>query len=131
MGALSPLANVLIAHGSVLVLPLAVIEGPIVSVMAGLLSAKGFLDWYSALSLLVCGDLVGDAIYYWIGRTGRASMAGLGRRFGTPTVLSPDMIHGLRQNATRMLLIGKWTHSIGALVLIGAGAIRVNLAKFM
>jgi len=126
----SPLADFLIAHGSLLLLPLAVIEGPIVSVIAGFLSARGYLDWYWALSLLVCGDLIGDVIYYWIGRSGRAPLAGLGRRLMRAEP-SAELTHGLRRNATRMLLIGKWTHSIGALVLMGAGMIRLNLAKFM
>ena len=126
----SPLADFLIAHGGLLLLPLAVIEGPIVSVIAGFLSARGYLDWYWALSLLVCGDLIGDVIYYWIGRSGRAPLAGLGRRFMRAEP-SAELTHGLRRNASRMLLIGKWTHSIGALVLMGAGMIRLNLAKFM
>jgi len=126
----SPLVDFLIAHGSLLVLPLAVLEGPIVSVTAGFLSARGYLDWYWALSLLVCGDLIGDVMWYWIGRSGRTPLAGLGRRF-MRAGLSAELAHGLRRNATKMLLIGKWTHSIGALVLMGAGMMRLNLPKFM
>jgi membrane-associated protein len=131
MEALPPLANFLIAHGNVLLLPLAVIEGPIVSFIAGILSAEGYLDWYWAISLLTCGDLIGDAICYCIGRSGGAPFAWLGRRFGLREDRLDRVAEGLRHNATKMLFIGKWTHSIGALVLISAGMARVRLAKFM
>jgi membrane-associated protein len=124
-------AGFLIAHGSVLILPLAVIEGPLVSVVAGFLSATGYVDWYWALLLLVCGDLIGDFIYYWVGRTGWTPVAALGRRCGMRPVLSADLKHGLTSNATKMLCIGKWTHSVGGLVLLGAGMLRVPLLKFM
>jgi membrane-associated protein len=35
------------------------------------------------------------------------------------------------QNASKMLLIGKWTHSIGFLVLTGSGMLRVPLGQFL
>ncbi len=121
----------LIAHGSGLILPLAVVEGPIVSVLAGLLSARGDFHWYWALSLLVCGDLIGDAIYYWIGRTGRAPIAGLGRVLRIRNLVTPAVQVGLRRNSVKMQLIGKWTHSIGCIVLVGAGMLRLPFARFM
>ncbi len=64
------LGDFLIAHGGALILPLAVIEGPVVSIVTGFLAAQGCFSWYWALILLVCGDLIGDIIYYAIGRTG-------------------------------------------------------------
>jgi membrane protein DedA with SNARE-associated domain len=121
----------LIAHGSALILPLAVIEGPFVSVLTGFLSAQGYFAWAPALVMLVCGDLIGDVIYYWIGRTGRSPLSSLGQRLGVGRVLSPELQRGLTQNAAKMLFIGKWTHSIGCLVLIGAGMLRVPLPRFI
>jgi membrane protein DedA with SNARE-associated domain len=121
----------LIAHGSALILPLAVIEGPIVSTLAGFLSAQGYFPWLPALILLICGDLIGDVIYYWIGRTGRTPLSGLGQRLGMRRVLTPELQRGLTQNAAKMLFIGKWTHSIGCLVLIGSGMLRLPLARFI
>jgi membrane-associated protein len=111
----------LIAHGSALILPLSVIEGPVVSIVTGLLSSQGYFDWYWALLLLVCGDLIGDVIYYGIGRLGRGMRRGL----------APGLRMALGQNAGKMLLIGKWTHSLGCLVLIGSGVVRVPMARFL
>jgi len=121
------LSDVLIAHGTALILLLSVLEGPIVSVTAGFLAAKTYFDWHMVLPLLVCGDLIGDAIYYVIGRTGAA----LHRFAGLRGSVTPMLQQQLRHNATRMLLIGKWTHSVGCLVLIGSGMMRLNLPRFL
>ena len=121
----------LVAHGSALILPLAVIEGPIIAIITGFMSAQGYFHWYWALCLLVCADLIGDLTYYWIGRTGSAPIIGLGRRLGLRNAVTPQLQYDLTHNATRILLIGKWTHSIGCVVLIGSGVLRLPLARFI
>ena len=121
----------LIEHGGALILPLSVIEGPVVSIVTGFLSAQGYFTWYWAFCLLVCGDLIGDMIYYWVGISGGTSLLRLCRWFGLRGTVSPELRRDLKQNATRMLLIGKWTHSIGCLVLIGSGMLRLPLPRFL
>ena len=125
------LVEFLAGHGGVLILPLAVIEGPVVSVVTGFLTAQGYFSWYWALPLLIGGDLIGDVIYYWTGRSGRMPLAGIGRRLGLHRVVSPALRSDLRTNSAKMLVIGKWTHSIGALVLIGSGMLKVPLPGFV
>jgi len=121
----------LIAYGSILILPLAVIEGPLVSIATGFLSASGYFDWIWALCLLIGGDLIGDLLYYWIGRTGKAPMVGLLRRFGMRSTVTPAMQSHLTEHSTKMLFIGKWTQSIGVVVLIGSGMLRLPLPRFI
>ncbi len=121
----------LIAYGSILILPLAVIEGPLVSIAAGFLSASGYFDWIWALWLLICGDLIGDLLYYWIGRTGKTPMVGLLRRLGMRSSVTPEMQRHLTEHSTKMLFIGKWTQSIGIVVLIGSGMLRLPLTRFI
>jgi membrane-associated protein len=121
----------LIAHGSALILPLAVIEGPIVTVITGFLSAREYFAWYWALCLLLGGDLIGDLICYCVGRTAAAPLARLSARFGLRCVPGPGLQRDLARNASKMLLIGKWTHSVGFLVLTGSGMLRVPLGQFL
>jgi membrane protein DedA with SNARE-associated domain len=116
----------LIAYGSVLILPLSVVEGPAVSVATGLLSSQGYFGWPLAMVLLVCGDLIGDLIYYWIGRGGAAPLSRLGLG-----AVSPGFQRQVRQHSTKMLLVGKWTHSIGCVVLLASGMLRLPLAHFL
>ena len=121
----------LVAHGSVVILPLSVIEGPVISILTGFLAAEGYISWYWALCLLVCGDLIGDVIYYWIGRSGRSPLIGLARRLGVRRCVPAEVQAGLTHNAAKMLCIGKWTQSIGCVVLIGSGMLRLPLARFI
>ena len=121
----------MMAHGSALILPLAAIEGPVVTILTGILSARGYFHWYWALCLLVCADLIGDSAHYWVGRTGGTAISDLGRLPWCAQRCWPLVAGGLTHNATKMLLIGKWTHSIGGLVLIGSGALRLPLARFI
>ncbi len=125
------LDSFLIAHGSGLILPLAVIEGPFVSVATGFLSAQGYFDWPWVLCLLVVGDVVGDVMYYWIGRSGKPGLDAVLCRFGVRRTVTPALQSQLRDNATKMLLVGKWTQAIGVVVLIGSGMLRLPLAKFI
>jgi membrane protein DedA with SNARE-associated domain len=122
---------ILIAQGGASILPLAIVEGPLVSIVAGFLVARGDFHWYWVLFLLICGDTIGDVIYYGIGRGGGRPLAGLARLAGSRRAFSPEIQQRLKENATRMLFIGKWTHSIGGVVLVGSGMLRVPLARFV
>jgi membrane protein DedA with SNARE-associated domain len=133
MSGCNPPVNVegfLVAHGTALILPLAIVEGPIVTLVTGFLSAQKFIAWYWAVAILLCGEVIGDLMYYWIGRTGATPLGFLGRRIG---IRPPDaeVQRGLTENATRMLLIGKWTHAVGFVVLVGSGMLRVPLPRFI
>lgn len=125
------IGSFLIAHGSALILPLSVIEGPVVSIVTGFLAAQGYFRWYWALCLLVCGDVIGDLGYYWIGRSGGTPLASLARRLGVRRSVPQSVQDGLRHNAAKMMFIGKWTHSLGWVVLIGSGMLRISLPRFI
>jgi membrane protein DedA with SNARE-associated domain len=128
---LADLSAFVAAHGLLLLLPLAVIEGPIVSLLAGMLCSQGILDWYLVLPLLVLGDLVGDMICYGAGRFSTGWLHSLAVRLRLPLQVGADLIERVSGHATRMLLIGKWTHAIGALVLVASGIARVPVWQFL
>ncbi len=125
------LAAFIATYGLVLLLPLAVIEGPIVSIVAGVLCGRGLLDWYWVYPLLVLGDLGGDALYYAIGRMSHGWLHRIAPKIGIPVARGEAFADRVKGRAIRMLLIGKWTHAIGGLVLIAAGAARIPLLRFM
>jgi membrane-associated protein len=125
------LSDFLIAHGSALILPLAVVEGPVVTIVTGFLAAQGYFDRYCALLLLTGGDLVGDLVYYWIGRTSIRPLTLLRGQIGLGDAVTPKLQQDLAHSATTMLFVGKWTHTVGCLVLIGAGMLRMPLQRFI
>ncbi len=121
--------QVLDQYGGMLLLPMAVLEGPVVAMVAGVLCARGSLDPCFALLALIGGDLIGDLVLYWLGRSGMASLGVLGRHFAVVVPTSAELSR-LQGNWAKLLLIGKWTHAVGAAVLLAAGAARLNLARF-
>jgi membrane-associated protein len=125
------LSDFLIAHGSALILPLAVVEGPVVTIVTGFLAAQGYFDRYCALLLLTGGDVVGDLVYYWIGSTSIKPLTLLRQRIGLDNSVTYKLQHDLAHNATTMLFVGKWTHTVGCLVLIGSGMLRMPLQPFI
>lgn len=58
----------LAVYGYAALLPLAVIEGPAVTVFAAFLAAEGVFSVAAVYVVVVIGDLLGDVVYYAIGR---------------------------------------------------------------
>jgi membrane protein DedA with SNARE-associated domain len=118
-------------------LPLTAIEGPAVTVFAGFLAAQGLFDLAGVYAVAVLGDLIGDVMYYAVGRwaSGRWMVQPKSNRQGRwaarlhqrVSVLAPR----IRTRAGAMLLFGKLTHSAGFAVLLAAGAARVDLRRFL
>ncbi|MGP3695710.1 DedA family protein [Rhodobacter sp. NSM] len=120
--------SLIAAHGIALVAPLALIEGPVITVIAAWLAQRDLLDIRAVLVVVVAADLLGDALVYAAGRSGGHRVARL-LRIREESVES--MSHRLRNNAGRLLIGAKLTHAAGAAVLFAAGAARVPFGWFM
>ncbi len=68
--------SLLEAYPYLLLFPLVLLEGPIVTVAAGLLVAAGLIGWPVAYAVAVTADLTGDTLYYLLGRSARHPRAG-------------------------------------------------------
>lgn len=121
----------ILIYGYWLILPLAVVEGPILTVLAGVLVGSGHLDWRWVLALVVIGDLIGDMLYYAVGRWSWGPLKRLGQRFGLTGHRATRLIERMDHGRVKVLLIGKWTHAIGALVLVAAGIVRMPVVQFL
>ncbi|HET6240167.1 MAG TPA: VTT domain-containing protein [Acetobacteraceae bacterium] len=131
----------LAVYGYAALLPLAVVEGPAVTVFAAFLAAEGVFSLVGVYAVVVLGDLLGDMLYYAVGRwmigrwtrtrpmdgeldRGGRWAARLRRRID---VLAPR----IRTRAGAMLLFGKLTHSAGFAVLLAAGTAHVPIRQFL
>lgn len=126
------LQHYLALYGYVALLPLAVIEGPAITVLAGILAARGVLDLAVIYPIVVLGDLIGDMLYYAIGRWLPRLLSFHGWRWTARLrERAAATVPLVRANAGKMLLIGKLTHSAGFAVLIAAGAAHVPPPRFL
>jgi membrane protein DedA with SNARE-associated domain len=127
------LQHILAVYGYAALLPLATIEGPVVTVFAGFLAAQGVLDIVAVYAIAVFADLLGDLAYYAAGRWMLQRLAD--KRRGRWAVRLHQRVSALapriRTRAGAMLLFGKLTHSAGFAVLLAAGAAHVKLRSFL
>lgn len=113
-------------HGLSLVAVLSLIEGPIVSVIAGYLATLGVFHFAALIPVLILGDLLGDIAFYGLGRYGQHLLP---RRLAGR--IDQNLSDQFERRGGRILAIGKLTHAAGAAVLVSAGAARMRLAPFM
>ncbi|HEY7900467.1 MAG TPA: VTT domain-containing protein [Caulobacteraceae bacterium] len=118
-------------YGYPVLLPIAVIEGPTIAAITGALVALGQLDPVISCLLLVAADLVGDALYYALGRYGHGPLsAWINKRLNiTPERLRP-LSQKFHDNDWKLIMIGK-TQALGGVILYFAGASRMSFARYM
>ena len=120
------------SYGLFLLAPLAVVEGPIVTVLAAYLARLGYMDIIGVYLVCVLGDLIGDAWLYGLGRAGPNLISPRWQaRFGISEARLIALSDHFANKGGRTLLFGKWTHSAGMPILIASGAARMNFATYM
>ncbi|MFA6006797.1 MAG: DedA family protein [Candidatus Paceibacterota bacterium] len=118
-------------YGYTIIFPISIVEGPVVTLISGFLVSLGLLNAFGVFCVLVAGDLVGDTLYYFIGRWGRE---GFVRRWGKYFGLTPERVAHVREyfhtRGWKLLLLSK-AHGAGSLVLFSAGAAEMPYPKFL
>lgn len=120
------------SHGLWLLAPIAIIEGPIISVIAGYLAHLGAFNLGAAYVIVVLADLVGDTLFYLFGRNG---LGWLSPRWRSRLGLTEERLAGLAEHfdakGGRTLILGKLTHTLGALALVAAGMAHMRFVPFL
>jgi len=112
--------------------PLAIAEGPIITVVAGFFVSLGQLNFWLVYVIIVLGDLAGDAIHYLIGRFGGEKfIAKWGRYIGINKNQVASLEKQFDERGKQLLFIGKMSHGIGGAFLVAAGIIKMPFDKFM
>lgn len=131
MVGLETIAALVAKYGLAIVAPVAVIEGPIVTVIAAWLASQGLMSLWALAGVVIAADLVGDFGFYALGRWG---LGRLPARWLARTGLTRDRLAGLTHHfddhGGRTLVLGKVTHSAGFAVLAAAGMARMPLPRF-
>jgi membrane protein DedA with SNARE-associated domain len=120
------------SHGLWVLAPFAILEGPIVTVIAAYLARLGYMPVMGVYAVCVLGDLIGDAALYGLGRAGPQVLPERWQaRLGINLARKAALENHFAEKGGRTLLFGKWTHSAGMPILIASGAARMNFAAYM
>ena len=119
-------------YGLWLLAPIAIFEGPIVTVVAGYIAQLGYLNVVAVYIVCVLADLVGDAILFALGRYGPEMLSTKWQaRFGLNKARKLSLSNHFDNHGGKTLLLGKLTHSAGAAVLLAAGVSKMRFMPFL
>jgi membrane protein DedA with SNARE-associated domain len=112
--------------------PLALLEGPIVSFVAGVLVTLGYLSPLPAFTLLILGDVIPDMAYYLFGHYGGKSalmQKYLERNKSAAAHL--DTYKKLwHEDPWKMMFMSKLAYGLSTLLLVSAGIVKLPVGKF-
>lgn len=115
-----------------ILIPLSVIEGPIVAFVAGTLAAVGIFDLYALGLFFFARDMIMDGIYYAIGYFGERTA--FAQRFLKKFGITEEHLEHVRALWDRRpgwtMLIGKVSYGIASAFIVVAGMVRMPLLKF-
>jgi membrane protein DedA with SNARE-associated domain len=126
------LTRILLTYRYWIVIPLSLIEGPIVAFATAGLAARGYFNPYVAFWFFVLKDVVVDGAYYYGGRLIAAGR--ISSRFMTNAhvIRNIDRVRlQWEQHAWRTMAAGKLCWGLGPAVLTSGGIIRVPVSAFL
>jgi membrane-associated protein len=123
----------LLSHYKYLVLlPLAIVEGPVIAIVAGFLCTKGLMEPVPAYFIIVTGDVTGDSLCYLLGRTGTPQFVKKAVRFfGINDKKMASAKSVFAHHPVKAVALSKIILGIGPAGIYMAGKTGVPFKKFL
>ncbi len=129
MSVLHSLIRFFIKYKYQAIIPIAILEGPIITIICGFLVSIGVLDFGPAFAIVFFGDVISDFAYYLIGRGGRHVL-----RYFKFVYNSEERLKHLENHfATapwRTMILAKISYGLGTFFMIASGAAHMKPRKF-
>lgn len=124
--------NWLLTYKYFVLFPIMVVEGPLANMAAGFLTSLSIFNPFIALPIIIAGDVTGDVIYYFIGYFAHSFKWALWitHKLGFEKHRE-RVIKSFQDHGGKLLLLGKLTHALGMVFLVGAGYSKISLKKFI
>ena len=126
------IADLLLQYRYWLLIPLSILEGPVVCFLAGSLAASGYFNIYLLGFYFLYRDLFMDTLFYSFGFYG--SKSNLVQRFMKRFNISKSDITKVKQAwekyPARTMFIGKLSYGLAAMFIALAGTVHMRLKKF-
>jgi len=125
------LGALLLQYKYFILLPVAMIDGPIVIMIAGLLVSLGYMSLVPVFILSVCGDVSGDFIRYGLGRWGgQAFILRWGKYLGFDERHIVGIEEAFKERTGFLLLVAKFAYGAGSVFHAAAGIAKISISKF-
>jgi len=127
---LAAITALIIAYKYWAIVPFALFEAPLLSIVVGFFATTGQLSLLPAFGIIVMGDFVGDTVLYILGRWGRPLLDKAGLHLKVSAIQIQAGLAYFGRNDRRAIVISKLVHGVGFTGLIVAGSARVPFRRF-
>jgi len=118
--------------GYLIILPLMIIEGPIVTILSAMLAATGVFNVWVVLVLSMLGDVVGDVALYWAGNIGGMKFVdNIGKYMGITRNLVLKMEKYFKCHGGKTIFAVKSTTGLCWATFVAAGIVKMDFSKFV
>jgi membrane protein DedA with SNARE-associated domain len=129
---LENIIDLLAQYKYLILLPMAIVEGPILAIIAGLLCSQGLLNAGYAYVIIVLGDIAGDTIVYLLGRWGESPvLRKLSRFLGFSEIKMAKARIFFENNPNKTISLSKLILGVGVAGIFMAGHAKIPYKKFM
>jgi membrane-associated protein len=118
----------------VVIIVIAIVEGPILSVLFGVIIKSGAFPFWPVYLALMAGDVIGDAGWYYIGRNfGMRFVNRFGKYFSLTEEKIDKVTKIFHKYHDKILIVSKLTSGFGFAIvtLMVAGMVRIKFPKYM
>lgn len=126
------LTELIIQYRYWILIPLSLMEGPVVAFVAGTLASVGYFSIYFLAALFFIRDVGLDGVYYAIGHFGGRSVFAM--RMLSKIGVTEGHLENIRVLWERRpgwtMLIGKLSYGIASAFIVVAGMVKMPLRKF-
>lgn len=127
---MSEIIGLLETYKYLVLFPLAVIEGPILIVVAGFLVSLGLMNAFIVLPVVVVADAVGDLLHYLLGRFGSTFLYAHGHWIGITEAKITSAKKYFEEHHLKSVASSKLVHGVGFVGLIAAGSLKIPYKRF-
>ncbi len=126
------LMSILLAYRYWVLLPLAIVEGPMLAFVCGVLISLGYLNAPTTLFILVLGDIIPDTVFYSLGRfwSDRPFVKRLAARIGVTDSHFDEAQRLWQEHPGKTMLMSKFAYGISSAFLFMAGLMRMHVYRF-
>ena len=118
--------QLLLTYKYIILIPLAIIEGPIVTVVCGFLVTLKIFNPIAVYIIMVLGDIVGDGMIYYISYSGKRFL----KYFKVTEERLEQAKKYFHENHKKAIAMSKLVHGIGFVGLVAAGASHVPYKRY-
>lgn len=119
-------------YGYWIMLPLMIIEGPVVTIISATMAALGAFNVFVVLILSIAGDMIGDIILYGAGyRWGMGFVRHVGKYIGITENLVSKMEKYFERHGGKTIFAVKSTTGLCWATFTAAGIVRMDFKKFV